>query len=116
MQFKTKAQNLSSIKLKNAKIPKLYFFKVKEYTANKLKIINQIQKKFKNKIAIRSSSANEDGINFSNAGMFESFLNVNVSDKTEIQNYINRVIKSYGKINHINNEVLIQEMVKKPLY
>lgn len=115
MQFKTKAQNLSSIKLKNAKIPKLYFFKVKEYTANKLKIINQIQKKFKTKIAIRSSSAKEDGINLSNAGMFESFLNVNISDKTEIQNYIDKVIKSYGKINHINNEVLIQEMVRKPL-
>jgi len=115
MQFKTKAQNLSNIKLKNAKIPKLYFFKVKEYTANKLKIINQIQKKFKTKIAIRSSSAKEDGINLSNAGMFESFLNVNISDKTEIQNYIDKVIKSYGKINHINNEVLIQEMVKKPL-
>ena len=76
MKFKTKAQNLINLKLKNASIPKVYYFRVKDYKKDKKTFLNNIKKRFKKKIAIRSSSSREDGINNSNAGMFKSFLNI----------------------------------------
>ena len=60
MKFKTKAQNLVNINLKNAKIPYLYYFKVRDFIKNKNKYVLIIKKKFKSKIAIRSSSYSED--------------------------------------------------------
>ena len=35
MKFKTKAQNLINLKLKNASIPKVYYFRVKDYKKDK---------------------------------------------------------------------------------
>ena len=56
-------------------------------------IIKKIQKKFFNKkIAIRSSSINEDTETESMAGKFKSFLNIKSKDKISIKNKINNDI------------------------
>ena len=84
MKFKTKAQNLNNLKIKNASIPKIYFFKAIDYYKNKKFYLNKIQNKFNFKIAIRSSSSSEDNALNSNAGKFESFLNININNKENI--------------------------------
>ncbi len=114
MKFKTKAQNLSNIKLKNAKIPYLFFFRVKDYKKNKKKYASIINKKFKSKIAIRSSSHSEDNLKKSFAGYFESFLNINPNNHLEIISAIDKVVLSLKRNSSNKDEILIQEMVKKP--
>ena len=109
--FKSKAQTLSALKLKNARIPKFIFFDVRSYNKKKKFLFSKIKSKFDKKIAIRSSSLNEDNFKTSNAGKYESFLNIQASDTKTIQEKIDLVISSYKKDKKIdNNEILIQEM------
>ena len=70
MKFKSKANTLKDIKLKNGIIPNLLIFNCLEYQKNKKKIIDKIKKKFNHKIAIRSSFLDEDTSNSSNAGKY----------------------------------------------
>ncbi len=64
-------------------------------------------------LVIRSSSEDEDGINISNAGKYESILNVGINDDFLIADSIKRVFDSYDNINE-NSRVLVQEMIVKP--
>ena len=115
MNFGSKAENLNGLKLGNALIPKLIFFKVSDYKKKKSKYISLIQKKFKTKIAIRSSSGNEDNKNQSLAGYFESFLNVDPKDNKKLELSIHKVINSYKKKPTKRDQILIQEMVSNPI-
>ena len=109
--FRSKAQTLSALKLRNAKIPKFIFFDVASYKKRKNFFSNIIKRKFNKKIAIRSSSLNEDNFRTSNAGKYQSFLNINPSDFKNTQKKIDLVISSYKKDKKIKkNEILIQEM------
>jgi hypothetical protein len=67
----------------------------KSYKTNKLNnkaetllFIKKIQKKFKKKIAIRSSAKNEDGTKYSNAGKYLSYVNVDPANKEDLQKKI----------------------------
>jgi phosphohistidine swiveling domain-containing protein len=111
MKFYSKAKTLKKIKLKQVNIPKLIIFKVRDYKRNKSKILNQIKSTFKKKIAIRSSSLNEDSEYSSNAGKYKSFLSINSQNKNHVNEKIVEVIKSYKKISN-NDEFFIQEMVE----
>ena len=111
MLFVTKAQTLSQLKFKNATIPKLIYFSVKEFKKKPEEYLQLIKKKFSTKIAIRSSSASEDQEKNTLAGYFDSFLNINSSNLKNINDAINKVIKSYDKKPNIDDEILIQEMV-----
>jgi len=115
MKFKSKAENLSRLKLKSGLIPKLYFFKVNDYKKNKLKYISIIQKKFKKKIAVRSSSGNEDSKNQSLAGYFQSILNINPKKNESLELSIQKVINSFKKKPSKKDQILIQEMVPNPI-
>ena len=97
MKFKSKARNLINLKLKSAKVPKIYYFKVSNFRKKSEKILNSIKKKFGGKIAVRSSSAKEDSFKTSNAGKFKSFLNVDPKNLKFLEQNINSVIKSFGK-------------------
>ena len=108
MKFKSKAENLSRLKLKSGLIPKLYFFKVNDYKKNKLKYISIIQKKFKKKIAVRSSSGNEDSKNQSLAGYFQSILNINPKKNESLELSIQKVINSFKKKPSKKDQILIQ--------
>ena len=77
--WKSKGQTLLWLenKLLHSSVPKLIVFTFKEWVDNSDKILNKIKNQFLNKnIAIRSSSLNEDSIHSSNAGAFESYLNI----------------------------------------
>ena len=92
------------------KIPKYHYFNFKSFLKNKDKIISDIQKKFKNKIIVRSASFNEDN-DTSNAGKFLSVPNINLEDYKKIESSIDMVFKSYGK-NQKKHYVLVQEYIQ----
>ena len=109
--FKSKAKSLFFLKknIKHAKIPKSYYFTVKNWKKNKKKILIKIKKIFKNEnLIVRSSAIDEDSKVASNAGKYLSLLNIKYDD---LEKSINKVIISYNKKSH-KNEVLIQSMIK----
>ena len=98
--WKTKGQTLLwlSDKVKKSKVPFLLTFKLCDWKKKPELILKKIKQNFKNKnIAIRSSSINEDTIKTSNAGAFESFLNIPCSKNKLVTGKINKVFNSYKK-------------------
>ena len=110
MKFSSKAEVL--YKLRNEKkfklIPKLKIFKLSDYQKNQNKIINEIKKSFKTKIAIRSSAINEDGNFFSNAGKYKSNINVDTKNSLSLNTKLKDVTNSLKKNN--KNLFFVQEM------
>ncbi len=82
---------------------------------NKSKIIlHKVMNTFgKKKLIVRSSSKREDSWNFSNAGGFESVLNVDITDENKVINAINKVIFSYGDLQTYDEQILIQAYLTK---
>ena len=108
--FNNKAQTLINLNLKKAKIPKLKKIKFSSYFKNKKNILQTISSNFKDeKIAIRSSFDNEDTIKTSNAGKYESYLNVKSNDHNDINNKITRLSKL--KRNSHHEYFFVQKMV-----
>lgn len=109
--FNNKAETLLNLEIKKGKIPKLIKIKFDDYFNNKKKYFNKIDFFFKKKkIAIRSSFSNEDTNKTSNAGKYESYLNINYNDFKEIDLKIKRLSKLKK---NIRGEIFfIQEMVK----
>ena len=64
-------------------------------------------------LVIRSSSENEDGLETSNAGKYESILNVDINDDNFIEDALKKVFDSYEEINS-KCRVIVQEMVVEP--
>ena len=60
---------------------------------NKKSIYKNVRKLLNNKVAIRSSSGNEDLQNYSGAGKYLSFLNVNTFYEKKFYNSVNRIIR-----------------------
>ena len=113
MLFKSKAETLAQIKNKKFKeiiIPNLLTIQIKELLYNQDETIKFIKKKFKTKIAVRSSSIDEDSENSSKAGEFDSYLNINPSNEKQLKLALYNVYKSY-KNKSIDQNILIQEMV-----
>ena len=110
-------KNLQTI-LKKSNIEKLYIIKKNEWNKNSENIINYIQKEFNEKIIVRSSARGEDSEENSQAGVFDSILNVNSKSKIEIKNAINKVIKSYEIAGNLysKNEILVQKQTTKILF
>ena len=111
---KSKGEVLVDLKKYNLKfkIPKTTIFFTKQWKIEKNKIYSEIKKKFtKTKLAIRSSSRDEDLYNQSSAGKYLSILNVNINNKKKFFSSINRIIKSYSQISNLNNQIIVQEMV-----
>ena len=106
----TKAETLSNLSKLGYSIPKFYFFTVEDWKSSKDIILDKIKKTFtKNiKVAVRSSSINEDTENTSMAGAFDSFLNIKVENDS-LNEAISKVIKSFDL--SPANQVLVQEMV-----
>jgi phosphohistidine swiveling domain-containing protein len=113
--FKNKAETLINLKLKNAKVPKLIKIRFSEYSQYKQKTLNTILKTFSNKkIAIRSSYSNEDTKTSSNAGKYESYLNIKSNDFKNIDLKITQLSKL--KKNIIGESFFIQEMAKNVIF
>lgn len=113
---KSKGQTLKYLQSRVSKfrIPSLLVFTAGEFIDFPDKVISEIQKAFPSlALAIRSSSANEDGEKNAAAGEYDSVLNVSSSDANEINNAISKVILSYKKkiFSRDHDEIIIQEMV-----
>ena len=110
--FKSKAETLSFLKnkVKLSKIPQTFFFSTTSWKKNKKKILKKIRNDFNSQIVIRSSAADEDNKNFSNAGKYFSFLKVNPNNSKDVEKKINNIIKSYKKTLK-GSKILIQKMI-----
>ena len=110
--FRTKGENLIFINNKGIKTPDSYIISAAQFKKKKDIILKKIKIKFKNKkIAVRSSSFNEDTKYTSNAGKYKSFLNVSTKNLFKVESCIFDVLSSYNN-NNINNQILIQNMVE----
>jgi glutamine kinase len=111
--FGSKSHTLKFLqkKIKNSKIEPIYDFTVDEWTENPKLILKNISIKFDSKIIIRSSALGEDSLESSQAGNFQSVLNIKPSSQNSVKNAIDSVIKSYGNVDYVskNNQILIQK-------
>ena len=111
----TKADTLSRLEniVEKSHIGKQINFTVLEWESNQVDVVNKIQKQFsKTKLVIRSSSAAEDNWNSSNAGGFESILDVPSSNKEELISAIDTVKNSYGIMGSKSDQILVQEFLQ----
>tara|TARA_Y100000590_G_scaffold310885_1_gene351202 strand:- start:7853 stop:10309 length:2457 start_codon:yes stop_codon:yes gene_type:complete len=111
--FTTKSNVLKFLqpKLTLSKIEQILDFTQDQWNMNQEQILIQITKKFPNTtIIVRSSAIGEDSEENSNAGSYESVLNVNSSSRQEISSAVQKVIKSYKNKNNLNpkNQILVQ--------
>ena len=111
----TKADTLSRLEniVRESHIGAQVNFKVEQWLSSPSSVISKIQKKFgKTKLVVRSSSAAEDNWNSSNAGGFESILDVSSSNKTELSSAIHSVANSYGDSRDSSDQILVQEFLR----
>ena len=105
-------------KVKLSKIEKIHVFTVDEWEKNPNSVLNFISKSFKyKKIIIRSSAIGEDSIESSQAGNYQSILDVDSQNISAIKKSINKVVLSYKKKGNNNpkNQILIQKQVTNSL-
>ncbi|QLH05742.1 PEP/pyruvate-binding domain-containing protein [Nitrosopumilus ureiphilus] len=114
--FTSKANVLFFLKskIKKSEIEEFYIFTINDWLTSKSKILEDISNLFKQNIVIRSSAIGEDSIESSEAGKFESFLNINSKSKNEIEKTISKVISSYGEKGNDNklNQILVQNQTE----
>jgi len=109
----TKANTLLALKerLTKAKIEDIQVVTVEEFKADPDAAYRKIAEYYKgDTIVVRSSSSAEDCYETSNAGHFDSVLNVHSDSRDEVVKAIGQVIASYGmEPEHLDDEqVLIQ--------
>lgn len=110
----TKAQTLDRLRnlVTKSRIEEQLVFTVGDWASSSSDIIKRISSVFPGKkIAIRSSSLNEDGFVTANAGVCTSILNVPVVDQQKLMDSIADVINSYHD-NAAVNQILVQPMVR----
>lgn len=111
--FSSKADVLNFLitKIKKSEIEKLFYFTIKEWNSDPDRILQEISTLFQKKIIIRSSAIGEDSISSSEAGSYESILDISPKNKISIRKAINTVISSYKRKKNflINNKILIQQ-------
>lgn len=119
----TKADTLLSLKdiVKKSYIEDIIVIYVRDFLHNKTEVFHRIAEYFKgDRIVVRSSSKNEDSMVSSNAGHFESILDVDSGDMTAVYEALTRVMYSYieGDITEqaladiSDEEILVQSQSK----
>lgn len=113
LALQSKAQTLENIRdvLVYAEVLPQIKFSVSQYFEDKNLIVQDIQQNFCNEVIVRSSSKYEDNEITSNAGKFESVLNVPVDSSEVLCTAIEKVISSYSQIDEAD-EVFVQPMLQ----
>lgn len=112
----TKADTLSRLMplVKKSKIGVQNSFTKGQWDTHKDSLLESLLTFFgETQLIVRSSSSAEDNWHSSNAGGFESILDVSSNDKTALSSSIDKVFKSYGKKCSKHDQILIQEFVDK---
>ncbi len=112
IKLSTKAETLISLKdkLSVAEVLPLIYFTVRQWEEEKENIWIKVSQNLPgNEFIVRSSALNEDTIDASQAGKFESVGHI--SGKENFFNAVNKVINSFDD-NNPGNQVLVQPMLK----
>ncbi len=115
-KISSKADVLKSLygRLKFSKIEKMKIVTGGEIMDDPYKVADDIDREFGGqKIVVRSSSSNEDGMNTSNAGHYESILGVDSKNRESVVRALINVLDSYRcDIEDVSDEqVLVQTQV-----
>lgn len=110
----TKADTLLRLKsvLTSARIQDVVAFSVADWKANRTQVLKTVRAQFSgnaSKLIVRSSARSEDTFNSSNAGVYESVLNVDIV--CTLEDAIIQVIASYVDCES-DDQVLIQPMLQ----
>ncbi len=119
----TKADTLLSLKdiVKKSYIEDMTVIYVRDFLHNKTEVFHRIAEYFKgDRVAVRSSSKNEDSMVSSNAGHFKSILDVDSGDMSAVFDALTGVMHSYieGDITEqaladiCDEEILVQRQSK----
>jgi phosphohistidine swiveling domain-containing protein len=111
----TKADTLARLEpiVKASQIGKQESFTIEEWLEDQESVLRQIRKQFGDtKLVVRSSSKSEDNWRSSNAGCFESILNVSSTLSDELPKAIQSVVDSYGHPIVNSDQVLVQEFLQ----
>ncbi len=111
----TKADTLARLELlvESCHIGKQENFTTQQWSEESHQVLIRIKSTFGNtKLIVRSSSKSEDNWDSSNAGGFESILDVDSTDEQELINAINLVVASYGEDQQGSDQVLVQEFLQ----
>ncbi len=109
----TKANTLRRLQsmVEKSVILQQYTFTVEEWEMDPEGVCNDIDRVFdKDSVIVRSSALAEDGWEESNAGRFESVLDVPTNDPTTLRDAIDYVIASYPD-EAPGNQILVQPMI-----
>ncbi len=98
-------------------IPRFCYFHVNEWITDKSLVLKKVMSNFSNeKLIVRSSAYGEDKESASMAGFFSSIPHVQASSSADLLAAIDKVVKSYKKLEENNSErehqVLVQLMVE----
>ena len=100
-------------------VPPLIYFSVHDYEKYRDETIKKTQAFFADQVvtvAVRSSSLAEDTADSSNAGKFESILNVEVGNRKHLANAFEKVIGALKLVegHSANDQVIVQSMINNP--
>jgi len=112
-EFGTKAETLEVLKKAGFNVPALYYFSLAEWEQNPLSTIKAVQQAFpgdEERIIVRSSSLAEDSGEASQAGAFESIMDINPRCDVSLRGAIETVFASYSGFSE--DQVLVQPMVR----
>ena len=109
---KAKTLEILAPHLTKAKILPLIRFSVNEYQTEPERYLSDISRTSWARVIVRSSSHNEDNEHTSNAGGFDSIMNVSSSSQEELDTAIRTVIESYGEDTDGYDEVFVQPMLR----
>ena len=114
LKLSSKAKTLEDLQpiIKNAKVLSLIRFFAYEYSNNQEQILKNIKTTFNTNLIVRSSSSNEDNLETSHAGGFDSVLDVDINSIDKIDEAIKTVINSYGETLQKEDEVFLQPILK----
>lgn len=117
----TKASTLQALqqRLTKSTIESLMIVKVGDLRTKPEEVTLDVVSTFKGKkIVIRSSSKGEDGFESSNAGHYESVLDVNADNSEDVLSALREVYHSYGKDGDVGDEeqILVQSQTVNVQY
>jgi len=113
----TKADTLLALRdrLKESRIEPIYVVTAGTFTKDSRSVVEEIGKRYAGqKIVVRSSASNEDSLQSSNAGHYDSSLNIHADNPAEVTMAIEEVLASYRRdgLQGTGEQVLIQRQTE----
>lgn len=113
VQISTKANTLLALSavLKSAEVLPVYIVYRDDFEKDSSSVYDELIRSLTGQIVIRSSSSDEDSFKQSNAGAFETFLDVPALEKPQVISKIGKVFDSYENCRP-RDQVLIQPQLE----